>query len=238
MSFLNQLKKCCRYASVVTFAIVSTLQCARAAPIGLTNAGFEQQWVAAGVGTDGVAVFNYGPTGPGMGWAFGYTGNGVSGSYSLLQAYEGNRFGFLQTGRLDDSFGPLGATISQTFTLDGASDLDLGFALALRPGYSGGQHVRVGIDGVLVAELAAISTGWVVQAVNVTGVSAGAHVLTFAGTGSNGLDTTAFIDAVTLDAVATRNGNQSLPEPGSLGLIGLGLAMLVSLRKRREQPAI
>ena len=222
-----------RWLTAISFVL--GVQVANAAPVLLTNAGFEQQWESAGFGTDGVAVFNYNPTGAGMGWAFGYTGNGVSSSYSLLQAYEGTRFGFLQTGRLDDSFGPLGATISQSFTLNGNSDLAVGFALALRPGYATGQHVRVGIDGVLIADLAAISTGWVVQSISVTGLSAGTHSLTFAGTGANGMDTTAFIDAVTLDAVPAQVGHQNVPEPGTLGLIGLGLAFIFNRQRHRSR---
>ena len=161
---------------LTALAAVLCAQGVLAAPVPLTNAGFEQQWEAVGgTGSDGQVTFNYGPTGPGLGWSFGYTGNGVAGSYSSLTAYEGNRFGFLQTGRLEDSFGPMGATISQSFVLTNAADIVISFALALRQGYAPGQHVRVGVDGQLFADFAVTSTAWVIQTVNIAALTAGTH---------------------------------------------------------------
>lgn len=195
---------------------------AQAVPIALVNAGFEASWAnQAAVGSDGHVVFYYQTSGPAMGWQFG-SGTGVAASYGLLSAYEGSRFALLQI-----HTGPL----SQTFDVAAESTVDLGFAMALRPGYWAGQVVRVSVDGQMVADLGATSTSWQMQHVSLGTLAAGQHTLAFAGLAHyDGFrDTTAYLDAVSLEATA------AVPEPQGWALLAAGLLAIGTLRRRSRQ---
>lgn len=204
---------------------------AQAAPVALANAGFESAWTSVGlVGSDGNVTFNYRPGGPDMGWSF-HGGAGVAGSYAWLTAYDGSRFGLLQLGDPTDPFGANGTYFSQSFSLAADSNVDLGFALALRPGYNAGQKVAVAVDGNIVDTLAATSTTWTFKSLSLGSLSAGAHTLGFAGLADYASygDTTAFIDAVRLNAAPVPEA-----ETYALMLAGLGL---VGFATRRRVPA-
>jgi hypothetical protein len=226
------------FGSVLTVAVQPVL----AAPVALTNGGFEQSWTSQSfIGTDGSAIFYYTPTGPGMGWTFNtglFGGGGVSNSYSLLSAYEGNRFGLLQLGNASDPFGSTNSSnFSQSFNLAASSDVEVSFAMALRPGYAGGQHVLVAVDGNVLADLAVTQTSWSLQNVNLGALSAGNHTLAFAGIANFQVtgDTTAFIDDVQLNTVAPTGGNGgNVPEPGSLALVALALGTVRLVRRKNK----
>jgi hypothetical protein len=204
---------------------------AQAAPVSLINAGFEANWTAQNlVGSDGHATFYYVPTGPNVGWTFNrgaYGGSGIGASYDAIAAYEGSRFGLLQLGNPADPFGTTGSFISQTFMLDAAANVDLSFAMALRPGYPSGQSIAVALDGQVLSTFAATS-GWSVKTLALGPLTSGAHVLGFAGTAayaSHG-DTTAFLDAVQLNAVP-------VPEPETYALMLAGLGLVGFAARRR-----
>ena len=204
---------------------------AQAATPSLINDGFEAGWTSYGlVGSDGHVTFVYRPAGPDIGWTF-LGGGGVAGNYDALTAYEGQRFGLLQLGNPADLFGASGASFTQSFSLDVASTVDLSFALALRPGYRAGQQVAVALDGQVVHTFATAS-GWHVQNLALGDLSAGTHVLGFAGTASYAVygDTTAYIDAVHLNATPV---SPPVPEPDgwALMLAGLGVTGLIARRR-------
>lgn len=208
----------------------------QAAPVTLVNAGFEANWTSQlSAGSDGYVTFNYAPAGPNVGWAFN-PGSGVAASYGALTAYQGSRFALLQLGNPADPFGASGNRISQSFILDAASDVDLSFAMALRPGYQPGQSVAVALDGQVLTSFTA-TPGWSVKNLALGSLTAGSHVLSFAGTAAYATygDTTAYLDAVQLNAVTTPvSVASSVPEPESYVLLLAGLGLLgFSARRRR-----
>lgn len=215
---------CALLAPMAAQATLMTLPTSAAADISLANAGFEAGWTSAsGVGSDGAVTFVYSPTGGGLGWTFG-AGTGASGSYSLLSAYEGSRFAFLQNST---------DALSQSFTLTGSEQVVLNFEMALRAGYSAGQVVRVAVDGHDLGDFAALQTAWQQETLSLGVLGAGDHTLSFRGlTSGNGIDTTAFIDGVSLSGTAASTGG-TVPEPQSLALALTALVGLAALRRRK-----
>ena len=210
------IKKSLKTAALLGSLIFSGAS--QADPLNLLNAGFESSWTGiAQFGSDGHVPFYYGPTGPDVGWVFGPS-TGVAGSYDSLTAYEGSQFAFLQLAT---------APLSQGFTLDSAAAVTLDFALALRPNYATGQKVQVLIDGQQAGLFDASTTTWTVKSLSLGNLTAGNHVLSFAGlaTYAEFGDTTAFIDAVHLDATA-------VPEPQTWAMFLTGMIGLMLWRRR------
>lgn len=190
---------------------------ASANPVSLTNAGFETAWTGGAILGAG---YVYRPTSNlDLGWSF-VGGSGVSNSNTAWNgvANEGGRFAFLQS---------VGASISQSFNLTTLSEVTAQFAMSLRPGYAAGQGVAVKVDGNIVASYQANSTSWQTQSVNLGTLSAGSHALSFASTYQGGtLDTSAFVDAVNLNAVA------AVPVPGMAWLFASSVLALAIKRRK------
>lgn len=173
----------------------------------LTNPGFETPF-------GGGYVYN--PTG--LGWTF-LGGSGVSQSYTAWNgvAEEGNQFAFLQCAP---------SSISQTFSLTSASNVNLSFFMELRPGYNPGQQIAVSLNGTPYGTFNSV-IGWTQETVSFGDLSAGSYTLTFAGTRpySTYGDTSAFLDNVNLTAAP-------VPVPPSALLLAPGLLGVVGMRKR------
>lgn len=195
----------------------------QAAPVPLNNGGFEADWQSVGgTGSDGRVTFFYSPTGPDVGWTFANAG--VANNYSLHLAAEGSRFGFLQ----------VSSAMSQSFRLETASEVELSFAIALRPDYAAGQNVNVSIDDIVMGNFAATTTSWQTRNLSLGTLAAGMHTLKLSGMASFAQygDTTAFIDAVQLSASPIA---APVPEPEAYALMlaGLGLVGWAAHRRRR-----
>jgi len=175
----------------------------------LTNPSFEASF-------GGGYVYN--PTG--LGWTFS-TGSGVSTNGTAWggAAEDGNQFAFLQTAAP--------STISQSFTLTSTSDVNVSFYMALRAGYAPGQQIAVSVDGNTYQTFPASSTSWTQQTIDFGTLSAGSHMLMFAGTATYAQygDTSAFLDNVSL-------GARPVPLPSAFLLFGPGLVGLAAIRRR------
>lgn len=118
------------------------------------------------------------------------------------------------------------STLSQAFTSTGGS-AKLSWIAAGRPffgGYNGDQTYNVLVGSTVVGTFSTVSgQAFGSYMINLTGLTAGAHVLTFAG--QIAADETSFIDQVSITAV---------PEPATWGMLLVGFAMVGMAARRRK----
>lgn len=136
--------------------------------------------------------------------------------------YEGGQFVELDSDRQ--------STIRQDVSTDAGADYILSFAFAARPGTDlvADNFMQVTWDGSTVFSAAApdYTPNWTVYNVHVTASSA-STIITFGDLSSNARSTYGvYLDAVSLV--------RKVPEPATLGLLGLGLLGLGLSRKRRR----
>jgi hypothetical protein len=154
----------------------------------IANAGFEAPAVGNG-------AFAYNPTD--TAWTFtggaGVSGNGSGFTAGNPDAPDGTQVAFLQGS----------GSLTQTLNL-AAGTYTISFQAAQRQNYqASSQTFQVLIDGTVVGTFTPSDTAYASFTTDSFTLAAGSHTLTFVGVNPNGGDNTAFIDAVSLDALAT-----------------------------------
>ncbi len=158
--------------------------------LSIVNPGFE----TPAFGANG---WSYGPTGAGVGWTLPPTYSGIArnGSPWVTTAPEGVQVGFVQNT----------TTMTQSISVGTTGYYDVSFQAANRPTYSA-SDLALQIDGVTVGTWAAatINNGAVFKSFTVSGIplSAGSHILGFAGTQSRPADSATAIDSVVASGYA------------------------------------
>jgi hypothetical protein len=116
------------------------------------------------------------------------------------------------------------ATVSQSIGFDSAGAYEVSFYLGGRSNGSGAQTVNVFVGNVLIgSETTTTGQAFTLYTLPFTIAAPSAETLEFAG-GTNG-DNTAFLDNVSVSS--------STPEPSTIGLVGLGSALLACSIRRR-----
>lgn len=185
---------------------------AAAVPI-LQNTSFETNNIT----TTGSGAYKYAGSVVAAPWTFsGGAGISRNGSAWGGTTASGDFFAFLQRT----------SAITQVFNSDGDYDLDFSFDLADRTNFgTQNQVVEVLLDGTLYSSINASNSWTTFNLLNVA-IGAGNHTLEFRGTNpQNALDTTTFLDNIRMTATARQSQN-NVPEPATLGLLGLGIAGL------------
>jgi archaellum component FlaG (FlaF/FlaG flagellin family) len=170
-------------------AFIDAVQVTAVAAIG--NAGFE----APAVGNGTFGAFAYNPTG--TAWTFtggaGVSGNGSGFTAGNPDAPDGTQVAFLQGS----------GSFTQTLNL-AAGTYTISFQAAQRQNYqASSQTFQVLIDGTVVGTFTPSDTAYASFTSDSFTLAAGSHTLMFVGVNPNGGDNTAFIDAVSLDALPT-----------------------------------
>ena len=249
-----------KFASIFLLAASASLS-AVAAPIILPNADFEtgnlNGWSTLGtvIATPSTTVTTSGAVVPPVTYTISAAGTTMAqliSSGSSIGAIEvglGLSSGTLQALNTNPNGGTLtdGSALYQTFTANAGDTISFAWnyvatdyipfndpAYAILIGSSADVQVLASIHGQGVAVGTSGNSGWINY--NATFASSGTYTLAFVTTNDKDtiLDSVLHIDATAGSCVPNCPPLNEVPEPGTLAIVGLGLAALGASRKRKQ----
>jgi len=243
LGLINSSRSGLRVLSAVCFLAAA---CGASAQVVLypANNGFESPDLGSGTNAYGIVGSSGHPLPSQVGWIF-TTGTGIAANgsaYNVTGATNGNSTGVTSTSgqaavisQGNGNVSGAGATsISQSIAgfLDGF--VTISFSLEGRNGTQNGNQlgpnpITVWLDNISLGVFTPTSkTSFQLFSTTPIAVSAGTHVLAFAGTTTTVDSVTTYLDNVSISI-------SPVPEPATLGLAGLGLGAALFYRRKSRR---